>query len=463
MTGANEMNKATSKAGGPRPFSPASRAKPCFAGPRTPQGCKVLGKRPLEIRPVKELDAVFSAPPSKAHTLRALFISSLAEGKSVLKGALNADDQKVAAAALSQFGAEIEFDGDDFTVKGVGGRPTAPKKAVHTGNSGVTTRFIMPYAGLAKGVSLIDGDARMRERPVKEIADALGQLGVECKLESGKLPARVHGGNFLGGGTSVSGSESSQFLSGLLVSAPYSKNGVHVKVNGELKSKPYVDITMECMKYFGVAAVNRSYKEFFVQGGKEYKARTYQIEGDYSSASYFFAAAAITGGKAKVENLNPHSKQADKALVDILKKMGCKVKCGDDFIEIGGGELRSVNVDMGDCPDVVPTLAVVAAFADGSTEIKNIGHLAAKESNRIESVAKNLSACGIKVKTSGDSLKIIGGRPRGAAIDTFSDHRIAMAFSVMGLAVAGIKIMEPEAVSKSFPDFYVELGKAYGG
>ena len=313
------------------------------------------------------------------------------------------------------------------------------------------------------GKSIIDGDIRMRQRPVKEIADALLPLGVKCELnDGGTLPVMVHGGNFIGGKTSVDGTESSQFLSGLLIAAPYTQNGIDVKVNGALKSKPYVEITLECMKAFGVMAVNRANKEFFVPAKKKYKARIYEIEGDFSSASYFFAAAAVTKGRAKVKNLNPRSKQADRFFLEALKKMGCKVKNGRDFVQVIGGDLHGIAIDMGDCPDVAPTLAVVAAFAQGKTAIKNIGHLAAKESNRIESVAHNLRECGILVKAAKDSLEITGGNAHGAVIDTFNDHRIAMAFSIMGLAVRGIRISEPEVVSKSYPNFFEELAKSGG-
>ena len=414
----------------------------------------------IEITPLGKINAVFTAPPSKAHTLRALFIASLAQGKSVLRNALYADDQKVAANSLSEFGAKITRKGDDFVVEGTGGEISAPQKPVFTGMSGVTTRFIVPFAALANGKSTIDGEARMRQRPIKEITDALVPLGVECELsDEGTLPVTVHGGNFEGGKTQLKGSESSQFLSGLLIAAPYTKNGVHVKIDGELKSKPYVDITIECMKSFGVAAVNRQYKEFFAPGKKKYAAREYDIEGDYSSASYFFAAAAVTVGKVRVKNLNPHSKQGDKFFLECIEKMGCAVKYGKDFVEVKGGELRGISVDMANCPDIVPTLAVVAAFTDGKTEILNVGHLAGKESNRIKSVAKNLRECGIVVKDSKDSLEIIGGKPHGADIEGFNDHRIAMAFSILGLAVSGVRIMQPEVVSKSYPEFYDELAK----
>ncbi len=416
-----------------------------------------------QIMPAEKLDAQFTAPPSKAHTLRALFIAGLAEGKSILRNALNAEDQQVAARAISLFGPKIRFDGKDFVVQGTGGKLKAPKQNVFTANSGVTTRFIVPFAGLAEGDSVIEGDARMGERPISGLVDALSQTGMEAKCaENGCPPVKVKGGTFLGGKATVKGQNSSQFLSAMLICAPCTEKGLLVKMDGELKSKPYIDITLECMKAFGCPVVNRSYKEFFVAGKGKYKAREFEIEGDYSSASYFFAAAAMTGGKVRVKNLKEASSQGDKVFLDFLRRMGCVVKFGENFVQVQGADLKGISVDMANCPDIVPSLAVVAAFAQGKTTIKNIGHLAVKESNRLQSVAQNLESCGVRVRAGADLLEITGSKPHGTEIDTFNDHRIAMAFSAMGLAVPGIKIRDEKSVAKSFPNFFEELENAYG-
>ncbi|MEK6957527.1 MAG: 3-phosphoshikimate 1-carboxyvinyltransferase [archaeon] len=417
-----------------------------------------------KIDAVKKLNAVFNAPPSKAHTLRALFIASLADGKSFLRNALYADDQRHAANALALFGARIDFDGKDFIVHGTAGKLVAPHKEVFVGNSGVTARFLVPLAALANGNSVITGDARLKERPVSGLVSALEKLGAEASAsENGSFPVKVKGGGLEGGKTIVEGSESSQFLSAILVSAPYTEKGVLAKVSGELKSGPYVDITIDCMKSFGVLCVNHDYTEFFVKGKEMYKAQDYEIEGDYSSASYFFAAAAITGGKAKVNNLNPYSSQGDKKFLDLVSKMGCSLKKGKDFIEVKGKPMKGIGVDMADCPDIVPSIAVVAAVAKGKTKITGISHLAAKESNRIESVAKNLEKCGVKCRYGADFLEIDGGKPHGTAINSFNDHRIAMAFSVLGLKTGGMIIDDEKVVSKSFPNFFGELENAYEG
>ncbi|HLC79683.1 MAG TPA: 3-phosphoshikimate 1-carboxyvinyltransferase [archaeon] len=418
-----------------------------------------------KIEKIENLDATFSAPPSKAHTLRALFISSLADGKSVLKNALNADDQIVAANALSSFGAQIDFKGDDFIVKGTGGDLKEPKKDIFVENSGVSARFLLPFAALAKSDCVIDGTARMRQRPLGELISSLSTLGVRIDSQNGFLPLKVHGVTFAGGSCSIKSDESSQFLSAILLSAPYTKKGIHAKIEGEMKSKPYVDITVDCMRSFGIPTVCRQYKEFFVSGNSHYRAQKYQIEGDYSSASYFFAAAAISGGKVKVKNLNADSKQGDKFFLKILERIGCSIEHGNDYVTVRGPEaatLLPIEIDMANYPDIVPTLAVALAFANGRSVIKNIGHLAVKESNRIESICSNLSACGIKNRAGADFIEIQGAKPHAASINTFGDHRVAMAFSIMGLAVDGIEIENPQVVSKSYPNFFEELSKAGG-
>ncbi|MFH1391583.1 MAG: 3-phosphoshikimate 1-carboxyvinyltransferase [Candidatus Diapherotrites archaeon] len=415
-----------------------------------------------EIKPVRKLDAVFQAPPSKAYTLRALFIASLAKGKSVLKNALNAEDQQYAAKALNAFGAKIEFDGKDFLVEGTGGNLKAPSETVFVENSGVTARFLIPLAALAEGDSVIDGNERMRQRPLQDLIDSLELVGVEAKATNDCPPVNVKGKSFHGGITNILGDKSSQYLSAMLISGAYTKKGLLVQVEGPLKSKPYVDITIECMKDFGIKVVNRNYKEFYVRENQVFEGREYEIEGDFSSSSYFFAAAAVTGGKVRVENLKSESKQGDKFFLEVLEEMGCKVTYGDNFVEVQGSKLKGVSVDMADYPDIVPTLGIVAAFADGKTTINNIEHLALKESNRIETTAKNLMQCGVPAVAREDSLEIVGKKPKGTEIETFNDHRIAMAFTIMGLAVEGIKIKNPEVVNKSFPNFYNEFEKIIG-
>lgn len=417
--------------------------------------------QPVEIKPIGELDAKVAAPPSKAYTLRALFIAALADSKSKLINGLFAEDQQYAANALGKFGAIISFDGKNFIVQGTAGHLNLPKEEIFIGNSGVTARFLTTFAGLAHGKVIITGDERMQQRPIQDLLDAIRPLGIEGKSTTANNcpPIEINGGNFKGGLTSLRGDKSSQYFSSILISAPYAKNDVTIKTAGILMSKPYIDITIDCMKSFGVEVENEDYKKFKVQNGQRYVGREYKIEGDYSSASYFFAAAAVTGGKIEVENLNPDSVQGDKYFLEILKKMGSKVKYGKTSVTVGGAELKGVEVDMSNYPDIVPTLAVVAAFAKGKTKINNIGHLRLKESDRIKAPVNELRKIGINAEEKKNSIEIEGGQPKGAEIETYNDHRIAMSFAVAGLAVDGIKIKNMECVNKSFPRFFEELGE----
>ncbi|MFH1256549.1 MAG: 3-phosphoshikimate 1-carboxyvinyltransferase [Candidatus Diapherotrites archaeon] len=419
----------------------------------------------IEIRPAEKLDAIVSAPPSKAYTLRALFVAALARGKSALHNCLLAEDQLHAINALRALGVKIEINGKEATVFGSGGEISAPEKEIFVGNSGVTSRFLASVAALAKNGSVtVSGDKRMQQRPIKELLEALKKLGVKAESvkKNGCPPYRIFGSGLIGGKTSLRGEESSQYLSSLLLAAPFAKKNVSVKVNGKLASKPYIELTIGVMKDFGVKVGNNGYREFLVKAGQRYKARDYAVEGDYSSASYFFAAAAISGGSVRVENLNPKSAQGDRKFLEILKKMGCMVKKERGFVEVSGpkkGKLKAVNVEMAGMPDVAMTLAVVAAFAKGKTKIKNIGNLRLKESDRITATVNELKRIGAKARELKDGIEITGGAQalHGAEIETYNDHRIAMAFAVAGLRVKGVKIRNPECVNKSFPEFFSVL------
>lgn len=405
-------------------------------------------------------NAFVQAPPSKAFTLRALFISSLAQGRSVLRNALHADDQKHAANALSSLGAGIAFDGKDFTVMGNGGNPAAPKEKIFVGNSGVAARFLASYCALAKGKSVVDGDERMRQRPIEPLLQALRNLGATAKsLNKGCPPFEVFGKRLVGGKVRVNAEESSQYISSILVSAPYAENDVEIICGGKIGSEPYIDMTMECMKDFGVEA-KKTAEGYIVAAGQSYKARDYSIEGDYSSASYFFAAAAVTGGKVRVKNLKKNSLQPDSVFPRLLERMGCKVEYGKDFVSVEGRDLKGISVDLNDSPDIVPTLAIVAALAKGETRIKGVAHLRIKESDRIKSVCTELGKLGVKAIELSDGMVIEGTKPermREAEIETYNDHRIAMAFSVLGLATGKVVVGNPSCVNKSFPDFYKVL------
>ncbi len=419
----------------------------------------------IDIRTIDTLDAEISAPPAKAYTLRNIFIASLAKGKSIITNALLADDQMHAINAMRQLGVAIEIRDNNLIIEGVDGKLRQPEKEVFLGNSGVSVRLLATIAALAeKGDVIITGDKRMQSgRPISDLLKALKPLGIEAGSIRGNgcPPLRIVSGTFKGGATELAGDKSSQYFSSIMIAAPYARQDVVINTNGTLSSKPYIDMTIDCMKQFGAEVDNQDYKIFRIRAGNGYKGREIAVEGDYSSASFFFTAAAITGGRIKVTNLRIDSAQGDKKFVDILEMMGCEVNKGDGWIEIIGRQMNGITIDMNDYPDIVVPLAVVAAFAKGRSEFTNIGHLKYKECDRIKAPATELKKMGINAIDTEDSLIVEGGAPHGAEIETYNDHRIAMSFSIAGLKVSGMKIRNPGCVKKSFPDFYDKLEEVY--
>ena len=415
----------------------------------------------LAIKTKKFVKAVIESPPSKSYTNRALIIAALANGNSIIKNPLFSDDTNYMISALRQFGIKIIKNGNNIIVHGKNGKLSPSKNNIFVGNAGTAMRFITSLASIAEGGTTITGDKRMQQRPIKDLLDALNQLGVESESNNGFPPIKIYGGLFNGGNVKLKGDVSSQFLSSILMCAPYAKKDVTISIVGNLTSKPYVDITLDVMKNFGIDVKNLNYKKFIINNNKKYKPINYKIEGDASSASYFFAAAAITKGKIMVKNINPNSKQGDIKFVDILKKMGCGVKKGNDFIEVQGNRLKSVDVDMNEMPDVVPTLAVTSLFADSTTIIRNVQNLRFKETDRLKALAFELRKIGANVEEMNDGLKIKRRRLQKAMIETYNDHRMAMSFAVAGLAINGIKIKNPNCVAKSFPDFWNKFNSLY--
>jgi 3-phosphoshikimate 1-carboxyvinyltransferase len=425
-----------------------------------------------EIIPVKTVEGTIQAPPSKAHTLRAIIIASLAKGKSVIKNGLIAEDQEYAIKAMKQLGAQINVDRDKNVIEviGVEGKPIAPKETIFIGNSGLTARFLVSAAGLAEGEQYItiDGTERMRTgRTMQDLLDALAPLGVKAVSlnNNGCPPIRIKTNSFLGGITTLAGDKSSQYFSSILIASPYAAQDVEIQTIGHLSSKPYIDVTIQSMKEFGVETENNNYESFFVRAGQKYVGKEMLIEGDYSNAAYFFSAAAIMKGRVTVTNLEKESKQGDKFFVLALKKMGCKIKWNKNSITLDatGVELKGLGeTDMNDYPDIVMPLAVVASFAEGETKITNIEHLRIKESDRITVTADSLKQLGVEADAGKDYLLIKGHSGKGmhgAGIDSSNDHRIAMSFTIAGLKIPGVKIINERAVDKSYPNFYEELEK----
>ncbi|OGP66545.1 MAG: 3-phosphoshikimate 1-carboxyvinyltransferase [Deltaproteobacteria bacterium RBG_13_47_9] len=417
----------------------------------------------IEIRPLTHLNATVTIPGSKSVTHRALIVSALADGESVLINALQSEDTEYTRRGLETFGVEIFSEKNRLHVRGSGGLLKTGDRSIFAGNSGTSMRFLTALAALKNGCTLLDGDERMRKRPMAGLLEGLSALGIEAYSRNGDgcPPVRIESQGLRGGMAGIRGGESSQFLSALLMIAPYALEDVGLEVTGSLSSMPYIDITREVMSAFGVEVRSDGYPSFLVQRGQRYLSREYVVEGDASHASYFFSAAAITRGKVRVENFKTDSVQGDAGFPALLEKMGCHVARGDRWAEVSGKKLHGIEIDMNTVPDLVPTMAVTAAFARGKTVIKNIAHLRLKESDRISALTEDLSKMGIRVEEGKDWLAIQGGKAHGAEIETHNDHRLAMSFAVAGLAVPGIKIKEEQCVNKSFPGFWKEFQRLY--
>ena len=413
-----------------------------------------------EVKPVSQIAATVSIPGSKSVTHRALIVAGLAEGVSRLHRFLECEDTVYTMLALRHLGIHLSGAGNAVIVRGVGGMfaPGAEAKEIFLGNSGTSFRLLLPVFALARGGFLLTGTPRMHRRPVGELVAALSSLGVDasCAEAEGFPPVALRATGIRGGKVQMAGNRSSQFISSLLLAGPYAEKGIEIEVTGSLVSRPYVDLTVEAMERFGVSVVREGYRYFRVISGRGYQAREYTVEGDVSSASYFWAAAAVTGGLVTTTNVYPETtRQGDIGFLSILEQMGCTIERGADRVVVRGGRLSGVEVDMGSMPDMVPTLAAIAAFAEGDTAIRNVAHLRDKESDRLRAVAIEWRRLGIPVKELADGLVIPGGdRPSGAVVDPHDDHRLAMALAVLGLRTPGVKIRDEQCVSKSFPDFW---------
>jgi 3-phosphoshikimate 1-carboxyvinyltransferase len=422
----------------------------------------------IEIQPAAKITAEVPVPGSKSITQRALIAAALADGETSLLGPLESEDTRYTARALEQMGILVDKNGSRWIIRGQGGKIVTPEKEIFLGNNGTATRFLTSMAALGKGTFRISGDERMFERPILPLLQALQGWGVDITSinSNGCPPLLIKASGISGGRTVLPEGKSSQYLSSLLLVAPYARLPAELAVEGEVLSLPYVIMTLAVMEAFGIRVeANEQLNSFRIPQGK-YTAREYAIEGDASSASYFYAAAAVTGGEVTVPNVPVPSMQGDAAFVALLARMGCQVrKTGEGLTVSGPDELKGISIDMGHMPDVVPTLAVVASQAKGRTVIKNIAHLRIKECDRLHVMAVELAKMGAKVQELEDTLIIEGKDPdsplHGADIETYNDHRIAMSFAVAGLAVPGVKIRGEQCVAKSFPDFWERFRLLY--
>lgn len=411
----------------------------------------------IAILPRSGLDSTVSIPGSKSCTARALVMAGLTPGRSELHGAAVCDDSDHMLAGLRALGVEARQDGDRAVIESAGFTP--PSQTLFLGNSGTAMRFLTAACATLDGEAVLDGSPRMRERPIGDLLEALTLWGVGVAAPSGCPPLRVRSTGAFGGETRIRGDASSQYLTGLLLVAPRATREAAIQVDGELVSRPYADLTLAMMSERGIQVLREGYDRFVTPGGQSYRPGTYAIEADASGASYFFAAAAIAGGRVRVLNLTTRSLQGDAQFVRVLQQMGCSVEEGPDWLEVKAGlRLTGVDVDLNAMPDMVQTLAVTALFAEGPTAIRNVANLRIKECDRLTASATELRKLGAKVEEFPDGLRITPGPLRGAAIDTYDDHRMAMSFALAGLRVPGVVIRDPRCVSKTFPDFFERFG-----
>jgi 3-phosphoshikimate 1-carboxyvinyltransferase len=410
---------------------------------------------------LKPASEIINIPGSKSLTQRALVAAALAHDNSFIGNALVSEDTLHLMDGLRTLGAQIVSADGGFFISGTAGKLLNSGKEIFLGNNGTALRILVAMVTLGSGKYILTGEKRLCERPVGALVDALQSMNVDVSCRNNCPPVTVNAAGLTGGKIILKDIESSQYVSALLLCAPYTRKGIDLSLEGEIVSAPYIDLTISVMRDFGAKVNETGRHEYSVEAGKIYKGRDYFVEGDASSASYFFEAAAILKKPVRVHGIGSGSQQGDMRLLKVLEELGCKLSSGDNWIEVActGLQEGDFTFDLNDMPDMVPTLAVLAAFRKGKTVIKNVAHLRLKESNRLGALAAELSRIGIVVSETADGLIIQGGNPRPAQIETYNDHRIAMSFAVAGLVVPGIEIMDKKCVDKSFPTFWEELKK----
>ncbi|MFZ1985930.1 MAG: 3-phosphoshikimate 1-carboxyvinyltransferase [Desulfatitalea sp.] len=410
----------------------------------------------IDTQPIKRVVSV-QVPGSKSYTHRLLIAAALSDGTCHIGNPLRSDDTLLTLAALRRMGIAADEQPGAMVVRGSGGRLAACAEPIDLGNSGTSMRLLGGLAILGTGDYCFTGSARMQERPMQALLDSLRLFGIDARSQRGNgcPPIIIPGGHPASRRTTIDCGTSSQYLSALLLAAPCLAQGLEIEVSNGPVSRPYIDMTVDIMGLFGIAVRRNGYIHFDVPGGQIYRAGDHAVEPDASQAGYFWAAGAITGARVKVQGISPASSQGDVGLAAVFGRMGCRVEQDPDGIAVtGGAALTAIDVDMGNMPDMVPTLAVVAAFAQGTTTLRNVAHLRAKESDRLAAVSQELAKMGITTQCGPDTLRVTGGRPHGATIETYNDHRIAMCFAVAGLKVPGIVITDEGCVKKSFPNYW---------
>lgn len=413
----------------------------------------------LTLQPIKSLSGEVRLPGSKSISNRALLLAALAQGDTRILNLLDSEDTQLMRRALSALGVSLAQQGDAWLIKGVGGPLVRDNRRseLDLGLAGTALRPLTAALALGNGEFVLDGNARMRERPIGHLVDALNALGADIGYvgKAGYPPVRVRGRGLAGGAARIDGGQSSQFLTSLLLAAPLAETPVRVQVVGELVSKPYIDITLELMARFGAEARNDGYRRFSVATGGYRSPGDYLVEGDASSASYFLAAGAIAGEGVQVHGIGRGSIQGDVAFVDVLAAMGAQVQRQATSIRVKPGRLVGVEADLNPIPDAAMTVAVLALFAKGRTCIRNIANWRIKETDRLAAMAAELRKLGAGVEEGADYLAIDPpAHLKSAAIDTYGDHRMAMCFSLAALGGVSVTIKDPNCVAKTFPDYF---------
>ncbi len=422
----------------------------------------------LLLESIARVDGQIFLPGSKSLSNRILLLAALASGDTEVYNLLDSDDTNRMCESLQRLGVGLELSQDNTVcrVQGLGGPFPTQETELFLGNSGTTTRTICAALCLGEGEFTLTGEPRMYERPIKDLVDALQQLGanIEYLAADGYLPLRIHAAGIPGGSVSIRGNVSSQYLTATLLSSPLARRDMVIDVVGDLVSKPYIDMTVAIMRRFGVSVEADGYRQFRVPGGQGYQSPgSALVEGDASSATYFLAAAAVKGGTVRVNGVGSSSVQGDVQLADVLEQMGAPVRRGEDWIEVSRGDLRGVDLDLNHIPDAAMTVATTALFAKGKTTIRNVGNWRVKETDRLAAMAAELRKVGAEVEEGPDYLAITPPeRIIPAAIDTYNDHRMAMSFSLAALGDAPITINNPECVSKTFPDYFEQLAGIAG-
>jgi 3-phosphoshikimate 1-carboxyvinyltransferase len=406
-----------------------------------------------------EIEGKAAAPPSKSYTLRGLMCAALARGESEIVHPLSSDDTEAATEVLGKIGIQVVPSQKSWRV--VGGDFRQPKTELFCRESAATLRFMTAICSLVPGECRLKASPTLAVRPIRPLLQALNQLGVDCRYQPEKASVIVREGKLKGGIAELPGNISSQFVSALLLIAPFAEEGMAIRLTTPLESKPYVLMTMECLETFGIKVnASKDLRQFEV-AKQSYRPARYVVEGDWSSASYLLALGALAGD-LEVTNLNPKSLQGDKVLANFLQDMGTSVTIKQNSVKVEKSRLKAIKADLTDCIDLLPTMAVLAAVADGASEFSGIARARLKESDRVAAVKEGLERMGVKVVAEKNRLIITGSKPHGAIIDSQGDHRIAMAFSLLGTLVGDTTIEGAECVAKTYPEFWETL-KSLGG